>query len=296
MSTYSHESGEDMTTRSEVDFGTDPPRVRLPDDASFHTAPSIIESEVSSEADSFVTAVQEPEEGIKEPGVVVASESPKRRWGFRLRPRGKLTNFCEHSCRRTAWWRDLRTSLGPVGSPARAWLESCYEDSGVELVGTGKKVACAPAEDGTTRLLHTMQILVRPDTGRLAGSRGLWVIPELVAELAAVRMFRPFSETLLASLRGRSRRWAEDVGLPTMDLVRCLPGSLLLALLPGKDEVAAVEAMAGVGFQWSVKHLGPLAKGTVLSRVGGGLAWLGIPGGGGSGAFGGRVRSLQLPS
>jgi len=228
-------------------------------------------------------------------GKASPAEPKTRHFGFRLRPRGALTRSLEATAKASVWWRDLHTS-GSSTSTARAWLDSLFEGTGVEALGEAKQVECASSDSGEPRCVNMIRVVVRGTSGRNGDLRQLWVCPELVAELTAVRVFRPLSEVLLATFRGRARRWAVEQGLPVMDLVHCLPGSLLLSALPFVGEVAAVEAMAGRGMQWSARHLGALANGQVIARVvPRWLSWLGISGERDAGAFGGRVARLSLP-
>lgn len=184
---------------------------------------------------------------------------------LRLRRRGRLTNVLESlAARSPGWWSDL-TGGAATGTPA-AWLYSYLESTGVK-VGSGilKEISCG----GDNPSLHAVSIPFRSDEG----SRLLWVCPELVAALAAVRIFRPLTEALVASLRSRSRLWAEERGLNVMDLVSVMPGSLALACLPMPDEVVALGSLRGAAGRWSVDVLGAFAKGTLKSPSGGGQWW-----------------------
>jgi len=48
-----------------------------------------------------------------------------------------------------------------------------------------------------------------------------------------------------------------------MDLVRIMPGSIVLSLLPMLDEASAVSALRGKAGRWSTEVLGSLEKGTL---------------------------------
>jgi hypothetical protein len=91
----------------------------------------------------------------------------------------------------------------------------------------------------------------------------LLVSPELVAELSKRRMFRAMTSVLLGSLRGRAAVWADERGLSAMDLVRILPGSLALALLPMQDETVALRALRGTAGVYSSTVLAALEKGVL---------------------------------
>lgn len=119
-------------------------------------------------------------------------------------------------------------------------------------------------EDGDQRR-HTVPTVWVP-FGRDDGSgsvRTLLVSPELVAELTTRRLFRCQTSVLLGSMRGRAVMWGKEKGLSAMDLVRIMPGSITLAMLPMGDEVAAVQALRGAAGRWSVEVLGSLEKGVL---------------------------------
>lgn len=179
---------------------------------------------------------------------------------LRLRPRGAFTRSLEEEVRRSTWWSDLG---GGALNPAKAWLDSYFGESGVKTSGKVKLLSWVDGE----RPRSTWVMSVRFSSEN--GTSDLWVSHELLAALTAVRVFRPISEGLLASLRSRARLWAEEISLPVVDLVRFLPGTLTLACLPMPDEVLAVGALRGSAAAWSADVLGALGVGVAKgpSRV-----------------------------
>jgi len=192
-----------------------------------------------------------------------------------LRRRGRFTRSLERAVVSTTWWSDLSGSGG--SSPARAWLDSFL--SGTDAKVLDEKTLVIPTGEGKVRELQLLQV---PFENGSRARRALWVCPELVSKLVAVRLFRAPSAGLLASLRSRARLWADELGVDTMDLVRFLPGSVVLAAVPSPDEVAAVGALRGAAGRWGVDVLGPMASGRLVPsparRFGdytkGPLAWL----------------------
>lgn len=188
----------------------------------------------------------------KDPGVVTATSEAGVVTSLRLRKRGVLTRTLEGAALKSCWWSDL-ADFGV--SPARAWLISYLGETGVKVLA-GTKDLLGVVNEVTTKFT-ALQVPFSSEEG----SADLWVLPELLALLTSVRMFRPMTEGLLASLRSRARRWGEEHGVSVMDLVRCLPGTLALACLPMRDEVIACGAFRGEAARWSSTVLGALDKG-----------------------------------
>jgi len=184
---------------------------------------------------------------------------------LRLRARSRLTRDLERvGLELPGWWEDL-----PGESPANralAWLEAHLMDSGAKVCGTADIVACG---EGGDRSLTGVRVLFSSEEG----TRWLWVMPELLAHLYTVRLFRPMSESLLGSLRAKARLWAKEVGLSVESLARVLAGTLVLAMLPVPDEVVALGALRGSAGQWSTEVLGALSKGQLKSTTRGGSWW-----------------------
>lgn len=184
---------------------------------------------------------------------------------LRLRRRSRLTRDLERcALALPGWWEDL-----PGETPARRalrWLESHLCGSGAKVCGTTD--IPAGGEDGP-RVLTGVRVLFSSEEG----TRWLWVMPELLAHLYTVRLFRPMSESLLGSLRAKARLWAKEVGLPVESLARVLAGTLVLAMLPVPDEVVALGALRGSAGQWSVDVLGALSKGQLKPTARGGSWW-----------------------
>lgn len=265
-----------MDTRSIFSFGASEPRVRVP--LAVNDPGSV--SGGSAGSTSFYTASSHRGESTSWSGVnFERSSGGASSFGAppscRLRRRGKFTKSLERAVVATTWWKDLSGSGG--ASPARAWLDSFLSGTDVEVVN--EKTLEIPTGEGGVRSLQLVQV---PFENGSRARRALWVCPELVSKLVAVRLFRAPSAGLLASLRSRARLWADELGVDTMDLVRFLPGSVVLASLPAPDEVAAVGALRGAAGRWGVDVLGPLASGRLVSsparRFGdytkGPLAWL----------------------
>lgn len=189
---------------------------------------------------------------------------------------------------RGAWWTDGSHNQ----ASAKDWIDWHYRSCGVKVLGE-TKIINSPSEGETP---HSFSLALVS----IAKGGSLWVCLDLLARLIAVRMFRPITEGLLASLRGRARLWAESNGIAVTDLVQFLAGTLTLALLPGNGEVAAMRAMRGVGYQWSSDVLGAFSKGIIKEPT---APWLGLrdvlrgwAGGGLAKAFERPVQSLVLPA
>jgi len=135
--------------------------------------------------------------------------------------------------------------------------------AGEDIYGVEKQDGC----DDVPKPVHT--VWVPFSIGRNGGNEGdiraLQVSPELVAELAKRRMFRSVTSVLLGSMRGRALIWANERGVSVMDLVRIMPGSIALAMLPMPDEVTALGALRGAAGVWSVAVLGALEQGRLVS-------------------------------
>lgn len=208
--------------------------------------------------------------------------------GLRLRKRGTLTR-----CLQEAMKSSIKRWTAPQGagdlldagriSPAHAWLRSygfgalSKMANGDAIIGETSRVVDDLDDSGvkigeTTHVAeHVVSTVWVPfgvdENGaeRKGGSgvRALLVAPELVAELVKRRMFRSVSSVLLGSMRGRALMWADEKGLSAMDLVRIMPGSITLAMLPMLDEVTAVGALRGAAGRWSVDVLGSLERGVL---------------------------------
>lgn len=207
----------------------------------------------SSLLGDFSAAVVPWEE--KEPVEPACSpEAPLGKGGLRLRRRGVFAKTLEQVVASSIWWSDLVKTSDT--SPARAWLDSYFGESGVKACGKAKKLSVG--EDGAASLW-----VVQVPFSSESGSRLLWTSPDLLAALVAVRVFRPVSEGLVASLRSRARLWAEGKGMSVLDLVRILPGTLALACLPMPDEVLAIGALRGQAARWSADVLGAFGRGVL---------------------------------
>lgn len=187
--------------------------------------------------------------------------APSQRLGFRLRRRGILTRSLEQAMVLSdGRWKDL-TGTG-MASAARAWLggymgiaqQSKMEFGGL-LIGSA---TCAGDDNAVPTVVPTVWV---PFGGNKP--HPLLVAPELVAELSKRRMFRSLTSVLLGSLRGRAVMWAEEKGLSAMDLVRVMPGSIALALLPMPDEVEALRALRGPAGVYSSTVLAALERGVL---------------------------------
>jgi hypothetical protein len=199
--------------------------------------------------------------------------------GLRLRRRGHVANVLERLQRQSVgWWRDHHgsdlTTLGT--SAARSWLAAHMGEHAPKVTDTtvikGSTVSRNP--DGEVSWLsddktswgtadRSIPLLKIPFAGTGGSVEYLWVCPELLAQLSAVRMFRSITSTLLASLRGHSRRWADEMGVSALDLVRFLPGTIVLAMLPTVEESTALCALRGFAGEYSVDVLGALERGVL---------------------------------
>jgi len=204
----------------------------------------------------------------KERAVRFAPTAPARRgWscGLRLRRRGRLTNALEHVMKQSIGrWSDLSdTAL----SPAHAWLRG-YGAGSLSKMSAGEDIVGWVKEEGKVPRRNAFPTVWLPfSTGAEAGNEGdvraLLVCPHLVAELTKRRMFRSVTSVLLGSLRGRSVMWADEEGISAMDLVKVMPGSIALSMLPMPDEVVALGALRGSAGRWSTQVLGALERGTL---------------------------------
>lgn len=203
---------------------------------------------------------------VKEPEIVVISEPGRAATGLRLRKRGRATAALQRIGETLpVWWEDL-DGLS-FANRALAWFESHLGDSGVKV---GKTMSTmATDSDGKSTAITMVQALFSSEEG----TRWLWICPELLATLHCVRIFRPASEGLLASLRSRARLWAKEIGLSVFDLSRSLAGTLVLATLPLPDEVVAVGALRGSANQWGQDVLGALSAGRVKATSRGSSWW-----------------------
>lgn len=199
----------------------------------------------------------------KDPGVTDTSGGKFGQLAPRLRKRGAVTRRLENLAKALpCWWSDLAGSGGAKST--LLWLESYLKDSGVK-VAANRQLQTVDVE-GNVSTLTLAQVAFSSEEG----NRWLWVCPELLASLVVVRLFRPVSETLLASLRAKSRMWAREMNMRVEDLASVLPGTLSLAVLPMPDEVVAVGALRGHAGRWSNEVLGNLSRGRLaaVSRIG----------------------------
>jgi len=211
-----------------------------------------------------------PPQAKQERAVPVARAAAKKvrdLFGLRLRKRGRLTNALETAtARSTRRWKDLP---GSGESPARAWLRG-YGAGSLPKMSAGEDILGVIKADGEVDKCNAFPTVWIPfsvggNGGEEGEVRALQVCPHLVAELAKRRMFRSVTSVLLGSLRGRAVMWADEEGVPAMDLVRVLPGSVALALLPMPDEVTALGALRGAAGVWSAGVLGQLEQGRLVS-------------------------------
>lgn len=202
----------------------------------------------------------------KEPGGSVGAPSAERsgfRLGFRLRRRGRLTNCLEQTLKDSQGrWSDLAET--GVQSRARAWLSGYVSSTECGKIEPGEFIFGSRKEEGRDHAVPTVTPTVWvPFVGDNKDVRALLVSPELVAELAKRRIFRAATSVLLGSLRGRAAVWADERGISAMDLVRVLPGSIALAILPMPDEVTALAALRGAAGEYSSTVLASLEKGVL---------------------------------
>lgn len=196
------------------------------------------------------------------------SAGPAR--GLRLRKRGRLTNALEQAMEKSKGrWRDLANT--GIQSRARAWLQGYCSPNlskvelGELLVGRPVPLSKEQLEAGEKPISPFTPTVWVPFVGDNGCVRALLVSPQLVAELSVKRMFRSVTSVLIGSLRGRAAMWAAERGLPAEDLVRVLPGSLALAILPQPDEVHALAALRGAAGEYSSKVLASLEKGVLTA-------------------------------
>lgn len=194
---------------------------------------------------------------VKDPATPVVAEPPARDRRLRLRKRGKATRALQAMAETLGrWWRDL-PEQGSRANAALSWLDSHLGVSAPVKGYVSRTLKCQSVDDKVQEDVVIAQLEFSSEEG----ARWLWVCPELIATLYTVRLFRPVSESLLASLRSRARLWAMERGLPVMDLARVLAGSLVVAALPMPDEVVAVGSLRGLAGQWSNDVLVGLAAG-----------------------------------
>jgi len=193
---------------------------------------------------------------VKEPAGPAPAEPTGGDRRLRLRKRGKATHALQAlGVTLGRWWRDL-----PEQSPANSALSWLDHHLGVSAPVKGynfRSLKCRSVDDKVQEDV----IIAQLEFSSEEGSRWLWVCPELIAALYTVRLFRPLSESLLASLRSRARLWAMERGMPVMDLARVLAGSLVVSSLPMPDEVVAVGSLRGLAGQWSNDVLANFAGG-----------------------------------
>jgi hypothetical protein len=232
----------------------------------------------------------------QEPARNATRAAPKVRFlvGQRSRKRGRVTNALEELAKLDIgrWTRAQSSSdlPGVSRNDPHAWLSAYVDSTGLkiaageairaitrrdveipaELDETGKVLVPAYVEHESVEKIHgLLYVPFAMSTGHV---RHLAVLPALLADLVKARLFRAVSASLMGSLRGRARQWADDHGLSDMDLVHVMPGTLTLALLPMPDETAALGALRGSAGRWSADVLGAFAKG-VLKEPSEGRGW-----------------------
>jgi len=229
---------------------------------------------------SFVWAAD-----YKEP--VVTDTTTKRAdssSSLRLRPRSRVTRDLEVVGKRVrGWWKDL-----PVDSDAQLallWMQE-YSVDGTKL-GMARQVT-TKSDEGEVGSISLVEVFFRSEE-RPSGS-GLWVCPELVAELFNVRCFRGLDTSLLSSLRSRARLWAKERGVSAMDLSLFLPGTLVFSSLPQKNEVESLGALRSTAAVWSIDVLGALSQGVLKAPTGPTGVWATL-----KTVFGGNRDSILEP-
>lgn len=212
--------------------------------------------------------------------------------GFRLRRRGRITNCLEQAMRASIGrWTPFEMEGGDLpgggtASLAHAWLHGYGHGAlpkmvaGEAITGSRDVTVDVRNDEGvktgetTTVKRKVVSTVWVPFSKRERGDdrvadnkdiRALLVAPELVAELSKRRMFRSVSSVLLGSMRGRAVIWADEHGVSAMDLVRIMPGSITLAMLPMPDEVTSLAALRGTAGRWSNQVLGALEQGRLVS-------------------------------
>lgn len=197
---------------------------------------------------------------LKERVLEDSAQSKVGHLGLRFRRRGRVTaSFQAVAKALPGWWEDESRDLTGDGGACLGlrWFESYLKDSKIK-VGGMRQLEVVDG-DGESSPITLVQAHFSSDEG----GRWLWVCPELLAQLVTVRLFRPMSEGLLASLRSKARLWARDAGVSVERLVAFLPGTLVLAMVPMPDEIVAVGSLRGHAGQWSVDVLGKLSKGVL---------------------------------
>lgn len=222
---------------------------------------------------------------VKEPGATLrAPELPRSGGELRLRPRSRVTRSLEAVGRRVrGWWKDL-----PAESDAQLallWMQE-YSVDGTKL-GMARSVSTC-GDDGQVGSISLVEVHFSSEE-RPSGS-GLFVCPELVAELFSIRCFRALDASTLQSLRGRARLWARDKGVSPLDLALFLPGTLVFAALPQWGEVEALGALRSSAAKWSVDVLGSLARGHLKAASGPSGFWASI-----KSVFGGHRDHILEP-
>lgn len=193
---------------------------------------------------------------VSGPGVERAELTP-RECKLRLRPRSRLTRTLDALGRGLDWWEDL---VEPV-SPARracAWLQA-YLGPGLKAVRIHARRL--RSDSGVLLPAHVVGIPL----GSGGPQDGLWVCPELIADLASSACFRAPTYDLLQSLRGRARYWAQDIGLGQMEFSLLLPGSLVLAAQGSAQSLTAVSVLRSDRGRYAHKLLSALEKGRAVS-------------------------------
>lgn len=203
----------------------------------------------------------------KDPARDSGADAPVVKERIRHRPRSRFTNaMAKLTETMPVWWEDLDCSTR--ANAAMAWMGSIFTGSGAKLGGV-TETTCGGEGGRELQRLPLVQVWFSSEEGR----RWLWVCPELLAHLQAVRLFRPMGEALLGSLRAKARLWAVEKSLPMDSLVAFLPGTLALAVTPTPDEVVALGSLRGSAGQWSVDVLGAFARGKLQASSRGGSWW-----------------------
>jgi len=227
-----------------------------------------VDDPLQAPTETFGFSSSSPGSGVKEPGCSSGKQSAERtslRLGFRLRKRGRLANCLAHALDVSQGrWKDLAET--GIQSRARAWLSGYMHSTGHGQIEPGELIFGGikkqDGESAKTTLTSTVWVPFVGDNGHV---RALLVAPELVAELAKKRIFRSMTSVLLGSLRGRACIWADERGISAMDLVRILPGSIALAVLPMPDECVALSSLRGTAGVYSSTVLARLEQGKLTS-------------------------------
>jgi len=184
--------------------------------------------------------------------------------------------------RRSGWAEPLRLLLGLDAGYLGAFLRgrwkpdlpsehapghvrflSALVKSGVKVVGSGL-VRCELTKSGQHPGKEEEQRHGRPMRYTVLALGGEYhtVVPELVASLSSLALFRARDSALISLLRLRALEWCKSRGVTAEDAVLCIPSSIALAALVSGPEAAAVglldsRAMAGkVTFPWVKNYLG----------------------------------------